>query len=130
MIKIFKLTVALAFFTQSLCGQVKTKQQEVYDKIVKANLQHPRIVLKQAIHESGNFKSSGARNKNNILGLMKKGNLRRFDSIDDCIIFYRDNIQNRYTGGDYYRFLKRIGYATDTRYVPKVKNIPLELYLE
>jgi len=118
------------FFLHTATAQVKTKQQEVYDKIVKANLQHPRIVLKQAIHESGNFKSPGARNKNNILGLMKRGNLRTFSSIEDCIIFYRDNIQNRYTGGDYYRFLKRIGYAKDTRYVPKVKNIPLELYLE
>lgn len=114
-------------FMHTASAQVKTKQQEVYDKIVKANLQHPRIVLKQAIHESANFKSSGARNKNNILGIMKGHNLRYFESIDACIQFYKDNVQNRYTQGDYYRFLTRIGYASDKRYVPKLKNIELHL---
>lgn len=136
MIKILKLTIFLLLFgIYKGNSQSKTKQQEVYNKIVKANLKYPRIVLKQAIHESAHFKSKAAINKNNILGIMEsygvrkdKIRIRYFDSIDECIKFYKNNIQNRYNGGDYYRFLKRIGYAEDVRYIQKIKDIPL--YLE
>lgn len=131
MIKIFNLCIVILFlFVKTLTAQVKTKQQEVYNKIVKANLRHPKIVLKQAIHESGNFKSNAAVNKHNILGIMRGSHIRRFRSIDECIKFYRDNIQSRYNGGNYYRFLKRIGYATDENYLRKVRNTPLQTEIE
>ena len=104
----------------------KQRQQEVYDKIVKANLQHPKIVLQQAIVESGaNFKSPAARNKNNILGIMKGKRTRHFSSFDECIEFYKNKVQSRYRGGNYYKFLSRIGYAEDARYIPKLKNTEL-----
>lgn len=126
MIKIFKLTcIGALLYVASVNGQSKFKQQEVYDKIVKANLQHPKIVLKQAIHESANFKSKATKNKNNILGIMKGSRLRDFPDIDSCIMFYKERVQSRYKTGNYYTFLKRIKYAADLRYIKKVKEIPL-----
>jgi flagellum-specific peptidoglycan hydrolase FlgJ len=129
MSKIFKLTLfSSMLYVQSLYGQVKETQQKVYDKIVKANLQHPKIVLAQAIHESMNFKSKAAKNKNNIFGIMKGRRTRYFESIDECIQFYKDRVQSRYVSGSYYRFLTRIGYASDPRYIYKLKNT--DLYVE
>lgn len=127
MIKFFKLvTIASLLFINSASAQSKKqKQQEVYDKIVKANLQHPKIVLKQAIQESGHFKSKAAINKNNILGIMQGSRIRYFSSVEECLLFYKERIQNRYNGGDYYMFLKRIGYAEDKNYTQKLKNTPL-----
>jgi len=122
MIKIFNLTVGCLLFANTLSGQVKSKQTEVYDKIVRANLHHPDIVLRQAVHESRNFKSPAAKNKNNIFGIMKGRRTRYFASIDDCIVYYREHIQSRYTEGNYYKFLTRIGYASDPRYINKLKN--------
>ena len=131
----FLLTLGLSSY-----GQNKVvSQKEVYDKIVSAELQHPKIVLKQAIHESANFKSNGARNKNNILGLMKTINrgkkneytiLRTFDSIDSCLRFYKRVIQSKYQGGDYFKFLKKARYATDPRYKSKVVNTKINFEIE
>lgn len=139
MLKTLVLTCLLTL-SVNLYGQNKVvSQREVYDKIVKAGVAHPEIVLKQAIHESANFKSKGARNKNNILGLMKTVNrgtkkervvLRTFDSIDSCINFYKRVIQGRYNGGDYYKFLRRIPYATDPKYKYKVHNTKLDFIIE
>lgn len=82
------------------------------------------IVLKQARLESNNFTASNAINNNNYLGLMNKdGKLAHYEHFTECIIAYKRNISNRYDGGDYYAFLKRIGYASDSLYIQKLKNI-------
>ena len=39
------------------------------------------------------------------------------------MIAYRDMIQYRYKDGDYYEWLKKIGYAEDPQYITKVKGI-------
>lgn len=103
----------------------KLTHQIVYNKIIESGLKHPKIILKQSIHESGNFKSKAAINKNNILGIMKGSRIRYFSSVEECLLFYKERIQNRYNGGDYYMFLKRIGYAEDKNYTQKLKNTPL-----
>src|SRR4051812_17475085 len=113
---IFVLTLTLGMVL-SARGQSKiVNQKEVYDRIVKAGISHPKIVLKQAIHESGNFKSKRAIQQNNYLGLMRKNRLRKFPSVDSCITYYKVHVQSRYKGGDYYAFLHRIGYAKASTY--------------
>lgn len=127
---IFVLTLTLGMVL-SARGQSKiVNQRKVYDKMVKAGVAHPKIVLKQAIHESANFKNKRAQQQNNYLGLMKRGRLIRFESLDACIDFYKRVIQSRYDGGDYYRFLHRIGYATDPAYKQKVKKVELDFIIE
>lgn len=129
MIKFLKLTFICSMFSLASLSQTKKqKQQEVYDKIVKANLQHPKKVLRQALVESANFKSPAAKNKNNILGIMRGRTVRSFDSVEACIKYYKERVQSRYKGGDYYRFITRIGYAEDPHYIKKLKGV--EIYVE
>jgi len=112
-------------------GQNKrVNQKQVYDKIVKAGIPHPKIVLQQAVHESTNFKYKPAIRKNNYLGLRRKGKLMKFDSVDECICWYKDKVSSRYKGGDYWRFLKRIGYAEDYTYKQNVSRVKLDFIIE
>jgi hypothetical protein len=39
------------------------------------------------------------------------------------ICAYKDMIQYRYKDGDYYEWLKKICYAEDPKYIPKIKGI-------
>lgn len=103
-------------------------QKEVYNRIVKAGIAHPDIVLKQAIHESANFKSNAARKRNNIFGI-RQGK-KTFSSIDACINFYKKKITSQYNGGDYFKFLSSIPYAEDPLYKKKVNNIKLDFIIE
>lgn len=43
-----------------------------------------------AIQESGWFTSNGYKNKNNPFGIMSKGKLKRFDSVDESIDYFGD----------------------------------------
>ena len=36
---------------------------------------------------------------------------------------YRDYVQYKYKGGDYFAFLDRIGYAEDKAYIEKLRSI-------
>lgn len=115
----------------TLVGYGQTKritQREVYAKIVNAEIAHPVVVLRQAIHESANFKSKATVNRNNILGI-RSGRMS-FSSIDDCISFYKKWQDRRYKSGDYYRFITRIGYAEDPKYIQKLKAVPIDFEIE
>ena len=102
----------------------KPAKECLMDGLIFHNIHHPEIVYAQAILETGAFRSSGCRNKNNLFGLMKKGKLRRFSHWNESIICYKERIQSRYREGeDYYAFLKRIHYAEDPTYVDKLRQI-------
>lgn len=97
------------------------------DSIVYAELQRqgvlfPEIVLAQAKLETGNYTSKLCKTKNNIFGLKGKNGYRYFKNYKECITFYKEKIQSRYKGGDYYVFLTRIGYAKDKSYISKLKK--------
>jgi len=121
------LTFALLIAVNSL-GQQKISQKEVYDKIIELGIQEPMIVLKQAIHESGNFKSKATRDRNNIFGI--RNGMMHFDSIFACIEFYKRWQDNRYKGGNYFVFLRKIKYASDPRYKYKVNKVELDFIIE
>lgn len=86
---------------------------------------HPRIVIAQALLETGYFTSRVCLECNNLFGLRrpKDGSYYEFDNWEESVKAYRDYIQYRYKDGDYYQFLQRIGYAEDPNYVSKVKQI-------
>lgn len=88
-------------------------------------IKHPRIVLAQAKLESGNYKSKHCINKNNLFGLYnsKKKRYYSFEHWSHSVLAYKNMIEYKYKGGDYYRFLDKVGYASDPNYISKVKQI-------
>lgn len=94
------------------------------------NIKHPRIVLAQAKLESGNYTSDHCIRRNNLFGLYnsKRKEYYSFDHWTDCIEGYKNMIEYKIRDGeDYYKFLKRIGYASDPNYIKKVKQIENDL---
>lgn len=88
-------------------------------------IRYPRIVTAQAVLESGNFKSRLFKEYNNPLGLYnsRKKDYFKFKHWTDAIVAYQSMIEYKYKGGDYYKFLDRIGYAKDREYIKKVKAL-------
>lgn len=88
-------------------------------------IQHEKIVLAQAILETGWFTSSVCRNKNNLFGLTnpKTGNYYEFNHWTESVRAYYTKVQYRYKGGNYLLWLDRIGYAEDPRYVSSLIRI-------
>lgn len=95
------------------------------------NIQHSDIVVSQAILETGNFKSDLCLNQNNLFGLYNsyRNEFFSFDHWTESVKAYRDKIQYRYQNGDYYDWLEHIGYAEDSLYVSKLKNIRINYSL-
>lgn len=93
---------------------------EVRAEIVRQRLPHPEIVLAQARLETGNFKSRRCRVDRNIFGIKHNGKYAKYRRWQDCVADYKR--RSRYKGGDYYAFLRRIGYAADERYISKLKQ--------
>ena len=96
--------------------------EQVRAEIVRQGLPHPEIVLAQARLETGNFTSRRCRVDHNIFGIKHGRQYAKYRRWQDCVADYKRRISSRYTGGDYYAFLKRIGYAREKRYVDKLKG--------
>lgn len=92
-------------------------------------IKFPEVVYAQSRLESGNFKSSHHRNKNNFLGIYdsKRKRYMSFDHWTDCLLAYRDKVQYRYRRNldmeDYLSWLVEIGYAEDPEYISKVRRL-------
>ena len=88
-------------------------------------IQQPDIVVAQAILETGFFKSDLCLKRHNLFGLFNSRTMDfySFDHWTESVKAYRDKVQYRYKTGNYYDWLERIGYAEDSLYVSKLKNI-------
>lgn len=97
----------------------------LYNELLKNNIKHPKIVLAQAILETGWFKSPVCRNKGNLFGLTnpRTGDYYEFDHWIESVIAYRDKVQYKYKGGNYLLWLRKIGYAEDPGYVSALVRI-------
>ena len=99
------------------------------DGIIEAleyhNILYPEIVYAQAILETGHFKSIGCVKHNNLFGLYNssKGEYYKYNHWVESVEDYKNYIQNKYKGGNYYNFLINIGYAEDPYYTIKLKQI-------
>lgn len=104
----------------------KSPQEGLKEALEYYNIKHPNIIYAQAILETGHFKSNLCINNNNLFGLYDSKNKKyyTFDHWKDCIIAYKEMVQYKYKDGDdYYKFLSDIGYAEDTKYIDKLKEI-------
>lgn len=104
----------------------KSPQEGLMEALEYYGVKHPQIVYAQAVLETGHFKSDLCLNDNNLFGLYnsKKHRYHTFDHWKDCIIAYKEMIQYKYKDGDdYLNFLKEIGYAEDSEYICKLKEL-------
>ena len=94
-------------------------------------IQQPDIVVAQAILETGFFKSDLCLKQHNLFGLFNSRTMDfySFNHWTESVKAYRDKVQYRYQDGDYYNWLERIGYAEDSLYVSKLKNIKINYNL-
>ncbi len=97
----------------------------LYDEIVRNGIRHPKIVLAQAILETGWFQSQVCRTKNNLFGLTnpKTSQYYEFSHWTESVRAYYTKVQYRYKGGNYLRWLDEIGYAEDPHYINSLKKI-------
>ena len=102
----------------------------LYQEIIRNGIQHPRIVLAQAILETGWFRSPLCRNRHNLFGLTnpKTGKYYEFNHWTESVRAYYTKVQYKYKGGNYLLWLRDIGYAEDPRYVREVIKV-LKKYL-
>ena len=97
----------------------------VRDACEHYDIKHIDIVVAQSILETGMYRSEQCLKHNNLFGLYnsRRQVYFRFNHWTESVKAYRDLIQYRYTGGDYYKWLDKIGYAEDSLYIIKVKGI-------
>ena len=98
--------------------------------IREVGLTNGLIVLAQALLETGYFTSRVCKEYNNLFGLYDSKNREyfRFARWEDSVVAYQRMIQYRYKGGNYFQFLKRIGYAEDPRYIVKLARMVKSIY--
>lgn len=102
---------------------ITLNEKNVMNELKRQGVKHPDIVLAQAKLESNDFKSSLVKSHNNFLGIKNGKKYANYVSWNHCIADYKKRVQNKYKGGDYYVFLRKIGYAEDPEYVNKLKRI-------
>lgn len=88
-------------------------------EIRRNGIKHEKVVIAQAILETGWFTSSVCRNKNNLFGLTnpRTGKYYEFNHWTESVKAYYTKVQYRYKGGNYLLWLDKIGYAEDKVYV-------------
>ena len=115
-------------------GNKRTSQKSVhpeltipnlYAEIIRNGIRHPKIVLAQAILETGWFTSPVCRNKHNLFGLTnpRTGKYFEFDHWTESVRAYYTKVQYRYKGGNYLLWLRDIGYAENPNYIREVIGV-------
>lgn len=101
--------------------------ENVFTQLEKYGIQHPEIVLRQSILETGWYSCEYCSLKhNNIFGFRYKKKYIEFDNWVEAVKYYKKWQDKRYKGGDYYSFLKNVGYATNPTYISLLKGIKID----
>lgn len=90
----------------------------LYKEIIRNGILYPKIVLAQAILETGWFRSSVCLNKHNLFGLTnpRTGKYYEFNHWTESVRAYYTKVQYKYKGGNYLLWLDEIGYAENPMY--------------
>lgn len=101
----------------------------LFATLERYGVKFPKIVVAQALLETGYFTSKVCLQNNNLFGLRRPsdGRYYSFDSWRESVKAYRDYVQYKYKGGNYFDFLNRIGYAEDNEYINKIGKIVTSL---
>ena len=97
----------------------------LYKEIIRNGILYPKIVLAQAILETGWFRSSVCRNKHNLFGLTNPhtGKYYEFNHWTESVRAYHTKVQYKYKGGNYLLWRDEIGYAEDPNYIMAIISI-------
>ncbi len=97
----------------------------LYKEIIRNGILYPKIVLAQAILETGWFRSSVCRNKHNLFGLTNPctGKYYEFNHWTESVRAYYTKVQYKYKGGNYLLWLDEIGYAEDKDYITTLTDV-------
>ena len=97
----------------------------LYKEIIRNGILYPKIVLAQAILETGWFRSSVCRKKHNLFGLTnpRTGKYYEFNHWTESVRAYYTKFQYKYKGGNYLLWLDEIGYAEDPNYLVEIISI-------
>lgn len=98
--------------------------ERVFQTICKAGIRNPRIVMSQAILETGWFRSPFLMTRNNLFAF-RRGQYLRFDRLEHSVLFYKAWQDKNMPASvdDYYQFLDRMPYGSPD-YTTHLKNIP------
>lgn len=106
----------------ALSAEAQTREQ-VERELQRQRVPHAEIVLAQARLETGNFTSRRCREDKNLFGMKRGRRYAKYRRWQDSVSDYKERISSRYVKGDYYAFLRKIGYAEDAAYSRKVAEI-------
>jgi len=131
----------LKLYTQKVDGKMSQKFKRVksnghlpeltipnlYTEIKRNGILYPKVVLAQAILETGWFTSPLCRDRHNLFGLTnpRTGKYYEFDHWSESVSAYYTKVQYKYKreDGNYLLWLKKIGYAEAPDYIPAVINV-------
>jgi len=116
--------VAIMFISLTVNAQKSAFADSVFNYICELGIQHPNIVMKQAIVETGWFKTKFLMSRNNLFGFRSK-NYLKFNTWKESVVYYKKWQDKRYTNPkeDYYKFLIRIKYASAVNYISYLKKM-------
>ena len=97
----------------------------LYKEIIRNGILYPKIVLAQAILETGWFRSSVCMNKHNLFGLTnpRTGKYYEFNHWTESVRAYYTKVQYKYKGGNYLLWLEDIVYEEDPNYYQVIVEI-------
>lgn len=131
----------LKLYTQNVNGKTSQKYVRVkanghlpeltipnlYTEIKRNGILYPKVVLAQAILETGWFTSPLCRDRHNLFGLNNPhtGKYYEFAHWSESVRAYYTKVQYKYKreDGNYLLWLKKIGYAEAPDYVPAVISV-------
>ena len=97
----------------------------LYKEIKRNGIFYPKIVLAQAILETGWFRSPLCRHRHNLFGLTnpQTKTYYEFDHWTESVRAYYTKVQYKYTGGNYLLCLRDMGYAENPNYIREVIGV-------
>ena len=104
--------------------------QVLYDYLLQCKILAPEIVTKQAVLETGHFKSRFLMERNNLFGFRNSRSYIRFKSWKACVDYYKDWQLKYYIDDkeDYYHFLIRMKYAKHPlAYIKTLKRVRIKI---
>ena len=101
----------------------------LYKEIIRNGILYPKIVLAQAILETGWFRSSVCRNKHNLFGLTnpRTGKYYEFNHWTESVRAYYTKVQYKYKVGNYLLWLDEIGYSENSNYIKTIIKVLMML---
>ena len=104
--------------------EVELNEKILYQELVKIGVKFPEIVVAQAKLETGNFTSTYYKERYNLFGFRTSKGYMYFKSWKHACQSYKQWQDKHYRyGKDYYTYLDEIHYASDPKYIDKLKKI-------